>query len=1589
MNGNQIHKSAETLNATLSALPEKAFTVAFFINNTETSQDEWLNPLAAYLGQNGYITVGIKTPNSQDKCNLDSAQYQAVIEQEQIATLSGIKVFLISDIDWQIRFPDSSRVLGCAHAFEASQDTSLPYMTRLGSCIDGYMVPFTMGQKCHEMISDLWNGLLNIETASRSNPLFCVIPQGYPRLHILSRKIKELGNKPDSIIFAPQGTMYNMSDGGCRLQNYGKRIIRTLLTNFPDLNIIFRPYRLDLDSAEVKEICAAFTNEKRFILDSRRGRAFSFSRGAVLVTDLSHIAQSFAYTTLRGAIYFQPWVDDTKVKSGEWTGGLFAYNFTSLISSLKNMLDKTEEWVQKIRKNRDQLVAPFENSFAEIADWLKDFCHGAPRKNWCAIKRVNQEQVQTIPEIIKKIMKQSEPARPLLAATAATYTYKNNPLLYALSLHIGKAIMSDSNIFLLEDIKKNIPIFLNKSFTAKKYKEIASEDICCLYSLGLLKMIKENNPEGVHLARNLAENFENFCKNQPGYSINAGYSNGNMKETAILTELEIEKLLDSLPNDKFVVGLYINTLYAQQDEWLNALATKLNDNDYITIGIVTPQNVSKCNLQAAQYNIVLSMDKIKNLGRINVFIISDMDCGTHFPKKSKILACVHAFYMTEQPTSLPTSVHFAAIADGWMIPMRINNASRKAIHSLWDGFVANEFSWRKANQFSIIPVGYPRIASMLPYIQANESQATSIIYAPVAIEYSNDQGGKRVSNHGIRIIKTILDNFPYNNLIFRPSMQDMEKPEVKEIQAVFDDEKRFVFDSHPDQIFAFSRGCALITTDLSNIAKSFAFLCKRPGINFLPWQESTVPWSRWDGGFNAYSYEGLLDAVKIALENPREEAEIIERNREKGIMPFESAFDEIAEWLPDFYNDKPRKDWVTIEKGTDISPVSENTIIKKIQKLPFLWVAAYAASVFNNPKSPLLCAFALHCGVKEQPASYIIFGLYEVLNNLTGQDVKPSLRYSQIQPSIVFDLYNNALAEKQKANDKKGYQIVQSLINDFTSLCNDMGLKLETVAENHENFCKNQPVSSRKKDLSNSNAQESNVLTESELEQLLSSLPDDKLVVGLYIGYLYAQQDEWLNALAVKLNEKGYITIGIINPQISSRCNLQAAQYNVELSGDKIRKLDRINVFIASDIDYWTSFPEKSKVLACVHSFVYPESRPFDMSGSIHQAALVDGWMLPMKIDDQSREAIHNLWDGFVSHYFSRRKSDQFHIIPVGYPRLASMLTHIRAHEIQPDSLVYAPVSIDYSQEAGGRRVATHGIRIIEALLDNFPDHNVIFRPSMQDMEKPEVKEILAVYGDEKRFIFDTHPDQIFAFSRGSALITDLSNITKSFAFLCKRPGINFMPWQESNAPWSRWGGGFNAYTYEGLLEAVKMALENSREEAEIIERNREKELMPFESAFDEIAEWLPDFYNDKPRKEWVPIERGPTVKPIGENELVKKIGEKPPYCNDAYAAALFNNRHSPLFAALALHYGLKECPSSHLITGLPDMLNRLLGIELPSLKYSQIKPYLVNQLYKKALAEKQKNNDIEGCQLVENLMREFELLCSERKLKNDKQKSG
>lgn len=499
-------RNINTLNYQLSSLPKESFVVGFFIHNVTTSQDEWLNPLAAFLREKGFITVGIKTPFSEDKCNLGSAEIQAVIDLKNMPDIEGIHVFIISDMDCSTRFPEKSKILGCIHSFAASiADASIPHSTYCGSTLDGWMVPFKI-EKNKKDIVDLWGGLLNIEASQRKDTTFHIIPTGYPRMHILFEKVNKLEQIPDTVVYAPIDIDFNKDFGGNRIQTYGKRLIRTILDNFPNLKVAFRPYKTNLDFPEVKEICTTFANEPRFIFDKSSERAFSFARGIILITDFSHVAQSFTFSTLRGAIYFQPWVKNGK-KHTEWQGLYAAYNYTELVHTIKDMIEQSDKWAEKILAHRNATVVPFENSFEEIAGWLKDFYHGKSRPEWLEIQRCQPSNLFGLKELVSKITSQPTSAQPVLSASIYAFTIPDNPFVLAFGLHLGKSYQPNNFIYWRFHAERTFAQCLNKQLTAQTYQEIDPEDIRRLYSMGILEMLKTGDHKDAKLAQSLLDDF--------------------------------------------------------------------------------------------------------------------------------------------------------------------------------------------------------------------------------------------------------------------------------------------------------------------------------------------------------------------------------------------------------------------------------------------------------------------------------------------------------------------------------------------------------------------------------------------------------------------------------------------------------------------------------------------------------------------------------------------------------------------------------------------------------------------------------------------------------------------------------------------------------------------------------------------------------------------------------------------------------------------------------------------------------------------------------------------------------------------------
>lgn len=461
-----------------------------------------------------------------------------------------------------------------------------------------------------------------------------------------------------------------------------------------------------------------------------------------------------------------------------------------------------------------------------------------------------------------------------------------------------------------------------------------------------------------------------------------------------------------------------------------------------------------------------------------------------------------------------------------------------------------------------------------------------------------------------------------------------------------------------------------------------------------------------------------------------------------------------------------------------------------------------------------------------------------------------------------------------------------------------------------------------------------------DLKAWLDTLPEEKLVVGLYVYDNTTTQDEWLNPLARHLREHGFATIGIVDPSQAQQVELSSADATARIPAPEIPNLERINVFIISDLDSWINFPSSSRILACCHGTMTKAETCMPCDGSV--PANVDGWLCSYPLSPRTREWTSDIMTGFHRPDRIKRKSGNFHIIPCGYPRAGALAEQLAGIPSAPDAIVYAPVGMVMYPDKGGMRVKQHGEALLRVLLQGFPDKKVIFRPYKTDIDREEVKNICAAFSDEKRFLLDTTPQRLLAFSRGEVLITDYSHIGPSFAICTGRPAIVFTPWEEDGEDVAETATGYWVRSYESLLNTVKKAMSDAAKQR--IDRSRKEIAMPVENALAELAALIRDFFEDRPRPDWLTIRRNDWSLLQDEKTLLEKLHRHPA---TSAALFLFRNPESPLLAAAALEDGLRQMPQGYIRYNIQIPAGRILGKDLSGCRcYSDINEEDIKRLW-------------------------------------------
>lgn len=475
-------------------------TIVFYSTSPQFAPWEWMIPLAVFLQQKNYAVILLSTYAWEE---IPSGMPSFVIDKSEMAQIEGIHCVITMDTDWG-PFPADARVLAVAHGhMYATSSTHLLTSALLPARYDGYVVNFPLAPSA-EAITNLWTGLLPDSAYERSAARFDILACGYLRAAAIQQQMQK-DRKPDALCYAPILRHFSPQIGGDRVARYGRNILYTLLHNFPEYRVIFRPTYNDLEDDEVQQIVASFKHNPRFELDDSHSKVETFDRSAAVITDISHIANSFAFTCLRPAIAFRPWENHTGYAPAPH-GGIVS-SITTLVSTLRAFLDNGEATRTIIKRERDKGTCPPETAFEDFALLLEDVF--APTPTADTNRRLSIHRAEHGASAVEFVNVYSSFA-PEALINILVYAFFNN--LYPHNTFLpGMLILernrSESETPISEELRQRLGEIVPPQTIPATYGE-AKEFGLYLVKLELMKYIKNADNNGKKFCERLIEHYK-------------------------------------------------------------------------------------------------------------------------------------------------------------------------------------------------------------------------------------------------------------------------------------------------------------------------------------------------------------------------------------------------------------------------------------------------------------------------------------------------------------------------------------------------------------------------------------------------------------------------------------------------------------------------------------------------------------------------------------------------------------------------------------------------------------------------------------------------------------------------------------------------------------------------------------------------------------------------------------------------------------------------------------------------------------------------------------------------------------------------
>jgi len=220
-----------------------------------------------------------------------------------------------------------------------------------------------------------------------------LIPGGYIKLDQNLKLFEKYKKEEKVLIHAPTVMDADIEEYAC-LPRHSEEIVGALLENFPDYKVIFRPHPHTAETAQALHIVEKYKDNSRFIFDDNASFYMSnYAKSALMITDFSGTAFTYAFTTLRPVVFFshnenafQNKFYDFKFVKDRDKIGVVAQNIDELTKNIRLLLKEKSGFESRIKEYRDSLIYNLGHSEEYFADNIDFILSGQKHDDWTYLK---------------------------------------------------------------------------------------------------------------------------------------------------------------------------------------------------------------------------------------------------------------------------------------------------------------------------------------------------------------------------------------------------------------------------------------------------------------------------------------------------------------------------------------------------------------------------------------------------------------------------------------------------------------------------------------------------------------------------------------------------------------------------------------------------------------------------------------------------------------------------------------------------------------------------------------------------------------------------------------------------------------------------------------------------------------------------------------------------------------------------------------------------------------------------------------------------------------------------------------------------